>query len=563
MNVTFAWTEECKRAFAAAKQLLIKQGVLIDFNPKLNLILSVDASPVGAGAVLSHQVIFQGKLVERPIAFASLSFTPTQRRYSQLDREALAIMFGVRRFRQFLIGRKFLLLTDNAPLRHLLDPAKPIPHHANRRLQHWASELSEYQYDIEHRKSDLLCHVDALSRLPEFAPTNVVLIQKIDHPYAPITFPLTAAEISVATKADPILCKVLYAVGGNWSLKLKDPALRPYAQNFAFLTIQQDCLMFGNRVIVPTALRSRVLDLLHQGHPGVVRTKLLAKSHVWWPDISTDIETYCRNCTSCAVINFSPDQKEIFPWPRVSEPFERVFIDFFQLEQQTYFIMCDSFTKWIGVYPMSSTTAQDVISKCYAVFAIWGLPANLVADNGPPFGSLDFTNFCTMMNINLLHPSSYHPCSNAYGERAVNTMKKCLKKILLDEAKSCERVDIQARVVQVLFTYNNTPSTATDCSPNSLLLRYAPRTLLTALHPEPAGKTRSVRPYKDGDLVLVSFNTRHPVEATIIRQISASMYLVDVAGVARPAHFNQLSHGPHTRTDPFPMPRFMSLPKRR
>jgi len=316
--------------------------------------------------------------------------------------------------------------------------------------------------------------------------------------------------------------------------------------------------MFGNRVVVPSALRARVLDLLHQGHPGIVRMKLLARSHVWWPNMSTDIENRCQKCSACSVINFSP-KHETLPWPTATEPFERIFIDFFELEQSTYLIFCDSFSKWIGAYLMTKTSACDVSLQCMRVFSIWGLPATIVADNGPPFASVEFTQFCTSLNIQLVHPAAHHPDSDSYGERAVQTIKKSLKKEILQAARPepGKKLNLECILLHVLFSYN-TPSTATDKSPNSMLLCYVPRTSLSVLHPTSPIKHRSVRPFKDGDIVLVRYNTKHPVEATVVRQISPTMFLLDVDGVIKQAHMNQMAHGPLIRSDPLQLPRFLS-----
>ena len=95
---------------------------------------------------------------------------------------------------------------------------------------------------------------------------------------------------------------------------------------------------------------------------------------------------------------------------------------------------------------MSHTTAKDVTECLYSMFAMWGLPATVVADNGPPFNSADFNRFLTALNVTLLHSAPAHPNSNSYGGRVVQTMKHCLKKELLDEAAKSQSVSTQLRV---------------------------------------------------------------------------------------------------------------------
>jgi len=193
------------------------------------------------------------------VAFASVTLNKTQQSYSQLDREGLAIMFGVKRFRQFLIGREFTLVTDNSALRYIFDPDKGIPVLTAHRLQHWAAVLSGSKYVVDHRKSALLAHVDALSRLPEqevmdfevnFVNSVNSDLNYVDQAPPSMSFPLTAVEIALRTKEDATLEQVLSLVsGGIRKLNAKDPCLKPYVLHANVLSIDQVCLMFGTRVI--------------------------------------------------------------------------------------------------------------------------------------------------------------------------------------------------------------------------------------------------------------------------------------------------------------------------
>ena len=137
--------------------------MLVHYNPKLEVQLAVDASPVGFGAVISH-ITADG--TERPIACASRSLTKSDSNYSVIEKEALAIIFGIRKFQQFLYGRRFTLLTDQQPLTLLFGSKKAIPAVAASRIQRWTIQLSAYQYDIKYRKSKQNANANALSRLP-------------------------------------------------------------------------------------------------------------------------------------------------------------------------------------------------------------------------------------------------------------------------------------------------------------------------------------------------------------------------------------------------------------
>lgn len=113
------WTDRCEEAFKKAKTALAQSEALTHFNPNLPLQLACDASPYGVGAVVSH-IMPSGE--ERPIAFASRTLSKAESNYAQIEREALAIVFGVKKFHQFLFGRRFTLLTDHRPLTSIFGP---------------------------------------------------------------------------------------------------------------------------------------------------------------------------------------------------------------------------------------------------------------------------------------------------------------------------------------------------------------------------------------------------------------------------------------------------------
>ena len=131
-DVKWKWTAECAKAFAEAKQVLTSSKVLVHYDPTLPITLAGDAPAYGIGAVISH-VMPDG--TEHPIAFASCTLSPSERNYAQLEKEALSLDFGIKRFYQYLYGRKFTLVTDHKPLLAILGPKKGILPLAAARLQ--------------------------------------------------------------------------------------------------------------------------------------------------------------------------------------------------------------------------------------------------------------------------------------------------------------------------------------------------------------------------------------------------------------------------------------------
>jgi len=198
------WTEECQQTFALAKKKLTSATVLAHYNPKYPLRLAADASSYGLGAVISH--VFPSG-VERPIAYASRTLTASERNYSQLEKEALSLVFAVQKFHQYLYGREFTLCTDHKPLTTILGPKKGIPPLAATRLQRWALQLAAHKYTIQYRSTKAHANADALSRLPlkstgsnectsDADLFNVCQIEAL---------PITSLQLKQATSRDPVL----------------------------------------------------------------------------------------------------------------------------------------------------------------------------------------------------------------------------------------------------------------------------------------------------------------------------------------------------------------------
>ena len=162
-NKPWNWTPACKQAFCDVKHALTSESVLAYYSPTLPMELSVDTSPYGVSAVIMH--VYPNGL-RRPIAFPLRALNEHEKRFSQIDKEALAIMFGLRRFHLYLYGRHFTILTDHKPLERIFGPKTAIPSLAAMRLQRWAIVLLAFDYDIRFVPSKQNAVADALSRLP-------------------------------------------------------------------------------------------------------------------------------------------------------------------------------------------------------------------------------------------------------------------------------------------------------------------------------------------------------------------------------------------------------------
>ncbi len=405
------WSTECQRAFDAVKSMITVDSVLVPYSPELPVVLDCDASAYGLGAVLSHQLP-DGS--ERPIAFASRTMNASEKNYAQIDKEALSIVFGVTRFHIYLYGRRFVLRTDHQPLMAILGPKRGIPPIAAMRMQRWATKLSAYSYDIQYRPSNDHSNADSMSRLPQQTASkdrhvdlaDVYQVEQMD------LLPVTVDDIKQHTANDSTLHKVYNYVLNGFPRASSNDDVKPYLVCAPELSLQEGCIMRGHRVIIPKALRERVLEELHEGHLGIVKMKELARSHIWWPGLDKDIESLAKSCEPCNSARNSPPF-QYHPWAYPQAPWERVHIDYAGPVDGLYFlIVVDAFSKWLEVIPMRTTTAPATVKVLRDLFARFGLPIHVVSDNGSQFTSDFFNNFMKRNGIKHTTTAPYHPKSN-------------------------------------------------------------------------------------------------------------------------------------------------------
>ena len=226
-STLWRWGSTEREAFEAAKKLLTSDQVLAHYDPSLPLVLACDASAYGIGAVLSHRLV-DG--TEHPIAFASRTLSNTERRYSQIEKEALACIFGVKHFHMYICGRHFQLQTDHKPLTALFGESKPVSQQASGRIQRWALILGSYEYSLTFRSTEEHGNADAMSRLPlpdcpaeVPVPTELVLLVE-----GLQDSPISTDQVRTWTRRDPLLSKVLQFTEDGWPPDDVTDELKPY-----------------------------------------------------------------------------------------------------------------------------------------------------------------------------------------------------------------------------------------------------------------------------------------------------------------------------------------------
>ena len=473
----FVWSAECQAAFDRLKEALVSADVLALPDDEGQFVLDCDASDRAIGAVLSQ--IQDGK--ERPICYASQLYDRHQENYNVTRKELLAMVTFVKKFRQYLLGRHFVVRTDHAALQWLRRTPEPIGQQAR-----WLEILEEFDFSVQHRAGTLHGNADALSR--RVAATH-------ESP---------ADSASPAAQADridwPTVQQNDSAVGEVYRL-IQAGSPRPSPESLADRSAEEKGLLaqhdrlaidsngvlyrsFANadtgvehkQIIVPRALRTEITDDLHRGlnggHLGLRRSKLQLKKRFYWPGWSLDVTLAKRRCHQCARYQRPRPHRQGNLQPMLTgEPWERLGIDITgphptSAKGNVYILtVIDHFTKWIELFPLRNQEATTVAKTLFErVICVHGCPIQILSDQGANFESNLFHELCRLMAIDKVRTSAYKPSTNGNVERWHGTMHSMLAKFVSDNQR-----DWDQKLPAVAFAYRTSVQEATQFTPYFLM----------------------------------------------------------------------------------------------
>uniref|UniRef100_A0A9J7ZHH2 Gypsy retrotransposon integrase-like protein 1 n=1 Tax=Cyprinus carpio carpio TaxID=630221 RepID=A0A9J7ZHH2_CYPCA len=522
----WTWGIQQQQAFEKVKQELSSPAVLAQYCPDRQTRVSADASFFGLGGVLSQ---LQPAGEWRPVAFISRSMTPTEKRYAQIEKEALAITWACERFQTYLLGLDFVVRTDHKPLvsllgSRLLDDLPP-------RILRFRLRLLRFSFKIMHVAGKNLITADTLSRAPlEENPSEADLKREeevkvcVDHviQQLPAT-PTKLAQIKKAQEDDEVCRQLSSLVRTGWEeKKTAPPHLALFWQYRHDLLIAEGLLMKGNRLVIPGSLQKDVLERVHQGHQGITKCLARAQMSVWWPGITRQIKEKVSQCETCVKNSYShpePLLTTLLP----SRPWQRVAADLFHWNKGNYILLIDYYSRYIEVASLTVTTTKQVMEKLKAMFARHGVPEILVTDNGPQFAASDFADFAKDYDFHHVTSSPHYPQSNGEAERAVRTVKTLLKKGE-DPHKA-------------LMAYRATPL-ASGASPAQLLMGRNIRTTLPVSPStlKPAWPNLNTFERKENELKAKQkmwYNKRHRAQIKPVLRTGQSVWIKNVPNPGR------------------------------
>ena len=371
-GVKFVWSENCEIAFRKLIEILIKEPILgfPDFEETFHL--QVDASEASLGFVLSQ--FKQGN--ETAIAYGSYKMNKHEIKYPIYQKEALAVIKGVKHFHHYLYGRKFVIWTDNTSITWLYANNRP-----HGRLARWIMTLLEYSFDIKYRRGAENGNADALSRLQQVAA--------IEEPTESIFTRISKEQVK-DKKLKEIMDKVENGEEEGFGLDIDNVLWK--------ITKKEDSTEEEYQMVVPELLKQKVLKACHDsfwsGHGGAKATAERLKKKYYWRGMSTDIERYCRGCEICSFRKDNHHIRAPLQPTEVNKAFHTIYMDLIgPLPISNGFkhiiIFVCALTKWIEAKPVISTDAEEAAKILFEEIIIrHGCCERLITDRGSGFTSI-------------------------------------------------------------------------------------------------------------------------------------------------------------------------------
>ena len=471
-NMEFELNESVHVAFSRTKEEISKNITLPYFNPGRPTTLETNASKKGLGAVILQD--------SRPVMFVSWALTGAEKNYQNLERECLAMIWGMEKFHYFLYGKQFTLETNQKPLvsiyrKHMVEISP--------RIQRLIVRSFPYQpFDAQYRKGMEIPLADALSRVT-LTPVEEDGIQLPIVAVNLITsnLPVSSTEIELIheeTSNDPTLTLLRHYIHMGWPIdhRMLPQELHTFWNYREDLSMENGLITKGVRLLIPSTLRRKVLEQIHDGHLGIEKCMLKARDSVFWPGISNDIHETVEKCGICQA-----SSRAAKPVGNVSDmpphAWHTLGTDLFYWNKIDYLVIGDYFSKYLIVRRLPNSSTHAVIKELGLVFTELGRPFILRSGNGPCYSSREFHNFLSFYQVDHITSSPHYPQSNGFAEALVGITKKLMEKSV-KEGKLWN---------YGLLQYRTTPISSTLPSPLEMLTGRRPHLTLPQL-PSSVGK---------------------------------------------------------------------------
>ena len=513
----FIWGKEQQNAFDKIKEELKSNVIVKPYSLNKEVTVTCDASDTAIASIISQE--------GHPVMYLSRLLSKAERNYAVIEREALAIIWSIKRAEKLLLGRKFKIKTDHRALEYVFGEHKEIPQRTSARVQRWAIFLMGYDYQIEHIHGEKIPHVDALSRL-HFQESLVNEVEELqDGIHWNDECGIEWRQLQRESMVDKLTMELKRRIrDDNWSQCT--PVENQYKKNATALSVVDGILILGTRPVVPRMIRSKVIETAHRSHFGMSTTKLLLKRNVWWPGMDRDVENYIRNCSGCAMKPKANIESQLHRWDRVKEPFERIHIDWAYVPSiGNILIIVDAMTGWVEAMRCQDRSSEAVMQILRAIFARFGVPVSIVTDNAKEFISEEVMTWIHKIGARAIQCPQYHPQSNGLAERMVQTIKRAIK------IWSIEKGDFHGFLQKILLTYRSSRIVGNrNGTPAKLMFGREIRHPLIA--------------YSSPNLIYTAKPGKTPEKCLFLFQNSERTVYIECGGKSRLAHIDQLRVDP-------------------
>ena len=361
----------------------------------------------------------------KPIAFASKSLSDAETRYANIEREMLAVVFGCERFHTYVFGKSVTTESDHRPLEmiHLKNLSA-----APQRLQRMLLRILPYAITIRYRPGKEMAMADALSRQPSYNKEQIQLDVQLHF----VQFSTQRLEIlRDETQQDAELMELQSIILDGWPEKRNEvPAeIRKYWAFRDEMAVADGLVTKGDCVIIPKTLRRDILEKLHAAHQGIEKTRLRARTCVYWSGINGDIEEMINKCGICQEVQHAQRSEPLLQHEVPTRPWQNVGTDLFAIRNRNYLIVTDYYSKFPFVKEVTGAmTSQAVVRLTKEIFSEQGVPATVYSDNGSQYSGFEYRRFSEQWEFNHTTSGPHFPQSNGFIERQIQTVKRTLQK---------------------------------------------------------------------------------------------------------------------------------------
>lgn len=440
-NTPFEFGGEQLNSFNLIKNELSKYPVLKLFDVEDETEVHTDACKDGIAAILLQKSKNDGKM--HPCHYYSRTTNEAEKNYHSYESEFLAVVEAMRKFRVYLLGVKFKLVTDCAAFKMTMSKKELHP-----KITRWALELSEFDFKIEHRPGEKMAHVDALSR------ANIMMVKRSDD--------VTSKVISAQNSDDRVKAIKLALESGPYD---------DYLCVNGVLYVEKN----GKRqMVVPEMMQLEIITKAHEkGHFGVKKVKEDIEREFSIPNLEDKIKRCMSNCVQCILADRKKGKKdgELHPIGKGDLPLDTLHVDHLGPMPSTrksynYILtIVDAFSKFVWLFPVKATTSDETIKKLSLVTDVFGNPARIVADRGAAFTASQFKQYCQERGIELHHVATGVPRGNGQVERIHGIIIPTLTKLSIDKPDEWFK-----HVIKVQKCINSSHQRSIDSTPFEIMI---------------------------------------------------------------------------------------------